>query len=542
MRVAIVHDFLMQMGGAEKVVEVLHDLYPDAPIFTSAYDPEAMPASYRAWDIRTSFLQKLPLKRKTHRAALLMYPAAFESFDLSPFDLVISSSSAFSKGVITQPHTTHICYTHSPMRYAWATQSYVEKERLSSPLRTLLAPGLHYLRTWDAIAAMRVDRYIANSSAIARRIRKFYRREAEVLHPPVDTERFQIAPRSEVGNYGILASRLVPYKRVDLAVRAFTKLNRPLKVIGTGRGMEELKAMAGPTIEFLGYVSDEELPGLIARAKMYLMPGEEDFGIAPVEANAAGVPVVAFAAGGALDVQVEGKSGFLFRPQTVDGLCEAVERAYAHEWDPETIRQNAMRFDVPSFRAKFQHVVATTTPGDRRDEIPDRRKARNEPPRDGDRRRVVVRQGQPTWFDRRIHIVGNDGRTVVAERTGPDAPSDIVSVEAPTRMITVSSLPAVETPASAFTPIPSAPERATAPKSEVDSTASHESSRSSHEASVAQNPAETAQQELLRDELSSAERAPLSASRMILDALAREGGLKEPHLNGHHTNGNGSGH
>ena len=180
MRVAIVHDFLMQMGGAEKVVEILHDIYPDAPIYTSAYDPSAMPDHYRKWDIRTSFMQRLPLKKYSHRAALLLYPTAFESFDLSGYDLVISSSSAFAKGVITQPHTTHICYTHSPMRYAWATRSYVDSERIASPMRSLLAPGLHYLRTWDAIASTRVDRYVANSSAVARRIRKFYRREAEV--------------------------------------------------------------------------------------------------------------------------------------------------------------------------------------------------------------------------------------------------------------------------------------------------------------------------------------------------------------------------
>ena len=448
MRVAIVHDFLMQMGGAEKVVEVFHDLFPDAPVFTSAYDPEAMPRAYRAWDIRTSFLQKLPAKRLTHRAALLLYPTAFESFDLSSYDLVLSSSSAFSKGVITQPHTTHICYTHSPMRYAWATSSYVEKERISSPLRSLLAPGLHYLRTWDAIAAMRVDRYIANSSAVARRIRKFYRREAEVVHPPVDTDRFQLAPRGEVGDYGIVASRLVPYKRVDLAVRAFTKLGRPLKVIGTGRQLESLKAIAGPTIQFLGYVPDSKLPGLIARAKMYLMPGEEDFGIAPVEANASGVPVVAYAAGGALDVQVEGKSGVLFRPQTVEALCGAIESAYQTEWDPDVIRQNAMRFDTPSFRAKIQHVIATTSPGDRRDEEGDRRRNPQGSPREGDRRRAVVKDGRFAWFDRRRHILAPDGKTVIGEREGgSSAPSDIVSVEAPTRLVTPDFPVASERPA-----------------------------------------------------------------------------------------------
>ncbi len=428
MKVAIVHDFLMQMGGAEKVVEVLHELYPEAPIFTSAFDASAMPAHYASWDIRTSFMQRLLLTKKLHRAALLLYPAAFESFDLSTYDLVISSSSAFAKGVITQPHTTHVCYTHSPMRYAWATASYVEKERIASPFRALLAPGLHYLRTWDAIAAMRVDRYIANSSSIAQRIRKFYRREAEVVHPPVDTTRFQIAPPQERGDYGILATRLVPYKRVDLAVEAFTRLGKPLKVVGSGRGLQELKQKAGPTIEFLGYVSDAELPGLIARAAMYLMPGEEDFGIAPVEANACGVPVVAYAAGGALDVQVDGQTGCLFREQTVDSLCEAVERAYSIDWDPEVIRRNALRFDVETFKRKIELVVATTSPGDRRDWPRDRRRNRFATVAAGERRRLVFHQGRPTWFDRRRHIVGADGMTIIGEQVAAEE-ANLLSLE-----------------------------------------------------------------------------------------------------------------
>ncbi|HLK57774.1 MAG TPA: glycosyltransferase, partial [Chthonomonadaceae bacterium] len=184
MRVAIVHDFLMQMGGAEKVVEVLHRMYPDAPIYTSAYAAEAMPLSYRDWDIRTSFLQRLPWKRHTHRAALLLYPLAFESFDLSGYDVVISSSSSFAKGVITGPNTTHICYTHTPMRFAWSTQSYMERENVFKPLRVLLAPGTHYLRTWDAIASLRVDQYVANSSIVARRIQKYYRADAQIVFPP----------------------------------------------------------------------------------------------------------------------------------------------------------------------------------------------------------------------------------------------------------------------------------------------------------------------------------------------------------------------
>lgn len=402
MKVAIVHDFLMQMGGAEKVVEVFHEMFPDAPVYTSAYDAKAMPDSYRSWDIRTSFLQKMIFKKYSHRAALLLYPTAFESFDLSSYDLILSSSSAFAKGVITSPDAVHVCYTHAPMRYVWSTRSYVQKERIGGPLRSLLTPGLHYLRNWDSVASTRVDRYIANSSAVAKRINKFYRREAEVIHPPVDTSRFQIS--EEVDDYCILVSRFVPYKRIDLAVEAFTRLNRPLKVVGNGRQMKELKKIAGPTIEFLGHVGNAELNVLMARAKAYIMPGEEDFGIAPVEANACGRPVVAFAAGGALDVQVDGVTGVLFREQTVDALCEAVEKLDQIEWNPQRIRENAMRFDTAVFREKILTTIATTEVGDRRKSIAtDRRKSNRGRAVPNERRRVLIENSVPVWYDRRYH-------------------------------------------------------------------------------------------------------------------------------------------
>jgi glycosyltransferase involved in cell wall biosynthesis len=357
LKVAIVHDFLTQMGGAEKVVEVLHDMFPDAPIYTSMYDPDAMPDYYRKFDIRTSFLQKMVMKKQSHRIALLLYPAAFESFDLSEYDIVISSSSAFAKGVITQPHTTHICYTHAPMRYAWMTDSYVKKEKIGKPLRALLTPGLHYLRTWDSIASNRVDKYIANSSAVAKRIQKFYRQDCDIVFPPVDTERFELS--ESVGNYYIIVSRFVPYKRLDLAVDAFTKLGRPLKVVGTGRQMKTLKATAGDNVEFLGHVKDAELTKLVAGARAFIMPGEEDFGIAAVEANACGRPVIAFAAGGSLDVQTDGVTGVLFQEQTVDALCEAVLRADEIEFKPALIRANAQRrFDTAVFRKRMAQVIA----------------------------------------------------------------------------------------------------------------------------------------------------------------------------------------
>jgi len=334
MRVAIVHDFLMQMGGAEKVVEVLHAMYPDAPVYTSAYDPEVMPDYYRTWDIRTSFLQRLPQKR----------------------DLVLSSSSCFAKGIITPPHTTHVCYTHAPMRFAWSTESYLENENLPRLFRPPLALITHYLRTWDAVASTRVDQYIANSSVVARRIRKFYRADSEIVFPPVETSRFQIAEAVE--DYHIIVSRAVPYKRLDLAVAAFTRLKKPLKIVGSGRHMDTLKAQAGPSVQFLGRVEDKDLPGLMARAKAYIMPGEEDFGIAPVEANACGRPVIAYAAGGALDTQRDGITGVLFQEQTVDGLCAAVCRLESLDLNPQVIQDHARTFDTAVFEERIRSVVA----------------------------------------------------------------------------------------------------------------------------------------------------------------------------------------
>lgn len=364
MKIAIVHDFLMQMGGAEKVVDVLHDMFPQAPIYTSAYDAEAMPAYYRTWDIRTSFLQRLWMKKKTHRLALLLYPIAFESFDLSEFDLVISSSSAFAKGVITQPHTTHVCYTHAPMRYAWTTRTYVENEKLGRMVRSALFPAAHYLRMWDNVAASRVDHYIANSSVVAKRIEKYYRRPSQIVFPPVDTGRFGIADNVE--DYYIIVSRFVPYKRLDLAIEAFTQLNRRLKVVGTGRQLAALQAKAGPTIEFMGRVDDTELPNMLARARAFIMPGEEDFGIAPVEANSCGRPVIAYAAGGALDTQIDNVTGVLFHDQSVDGLCDAVCHSDHIDFDPIRIRTHASRFDTEVFRSEIAQAIAEVHPALRR--------------------------------------------------------------------------------------------------------------------------------------------------------------------------------
>jgi glycosyltransferase involved in cell wall biosynthesis len=353
-RVALVHDFLVQMGGAEKVLEALHDVYPDAPVHTSVYDPSAMPPEYRSWDIRTSSLQRWPARRKLHRLMLPFYPAAFESFDLSAYDVVVSSSSAFAKGVITLPHTRHVCYMHAPMRYVWMTDTYLKGER-AGRVRGVLGPVFHYLRMWDQISASRVDTYIANSTAVQNRIAKFYRREATVIPPPVDTARFTVSHVQ--GDYYIAVSRFVPYKRMDMAIEAMTRLGKRLKVIGTGRQDAELRRIAGPTVEFLGWVPSDRLPELVSNARAFLMPGEEDFGIAPVEANACGRPVIAYAAGGALDSQEDGLTGVLFRPQSVDALCAAIERFERLQFDHAAIGERAGRFDTEQFKLRMRAAI-----------------------------------------------------------------------------------------------------------------------------------------------------------------------------------------
>jgi glycosyltransferase involved in cell wall biosynthesis len=355
MKVAIAHDFLVQNGGAEKVVEEFHGMFPDAPVYTSVYSPEIMPSAMRSWDIRTSFMQKLPLKKISHRVALPLYPLAFESFDMSDYDLVISSSSAFAKGVITRPDALHLCYVHTPMRYGWMHHAYLERENMPALLRLLLAPTLHKLRTWDAVAQLRVDEHIANSSVVADRIQKYYRRDCDIIYPPVDTERFTIS--ETVGDYYLVAARFAPYKRLDLAIEACNKLKRPLKVVGSGRQDEYLRSLAGPTVEFLGRVPDAQLTKLMAECKAYIMPGQEDFGISPVEANACGRPVIAYAAGGALDSQLDGASGILFGAQTVESLCEAIVTLECTRFNPALIRAHAQQFDSTVFRSKVTSII-----------------------------------------------------------------------------------------------------------------------------------------------------------------------------------------
>jgi glycosyltransferase involved in cell wall biosynthesis len=356
MRIALVHDWLNQIGGAEGVLEHLVSLYPGAPVYTSMYWPEAMPSAYRQWDIRTSWMDKLPGVKRHHQSYLPLYPLAFESFDFGEAQVVLSNKSGFCHGVITPPETLHICYCLTPTRYVWRYHDYARRESLGSSTRVVLAPILCYLRMWDRLAADRVDRFVAISTEIQRRIHKYYRRDSEIIYPPVDTKRFM--PVGAPDDYYLVIGRLVPYKRIDLAVRACTRLNLPLKVGGSGRDLDRLQAIAGPTVEFLGRVPGEKLPDLMARCKAFLLPGAEDFAIAPVEAMAAGRPVIAYAYGGALDTVVEGLSGLLFQQQTVDSLSEALVRFDPQAYDPLAIRRHAEQFDAAVFRQAISEYVA----------------------------------------------------------------------------------------------------------------------------------------------------------------------------------------
>jgi glycosyltransferase involved in cell wall biosynthesis len=343
------------MGGAEQVLENLVDLF-DAPVYTSIYWPEGISPTYQEWDIRTTWLNRMPGVKRHHQLFFPLYPIAFESLDLDGYDVVLSNKSGFCHGVITPPETIHICYCLTPTRYVWRYHDYARREAIGPLARVALQPVLYYLRMWDRLAAERVDRFIAISNEIQRRILKYYRRDSTVIYPPVETERFE--PASSYDDYYLSVGRLVPYKQVDLAVQACTQLGVPLKVAGKGRDMARLQAMAGPTVEFLGYVPDDELGELMARCKAFLFPGAEDFGIAPIQAMAAGRPVIAYAYGGALDTVVERVSGTLFYEQSVHALVQALQGFEAGRYDPGRIRDHAKQYDASVFRRKITEFVA----------------------------------------------------------------------------------------------------------------------------------------------------------------------------------------
>ena len=355
MKVALVHDWGNQVGGAERVLLALKEMFPDAPVYMSIYEPAVMPAVCRTWDIRTSFMDRLPLVKRHHQPFLPLYPLAFEQFDFSDFELVISNKSGFCHGIITPPETLHISYCLTPTRYVWDYRSYARREGIGRLVNAFLQPLLTCLRAWDRLAADRVDHFVAISREVQRRIRKYYRRDSTVIYPPVEVDRFTSV--ADQDDFFLIVSRLIPYKRIDLAVEAFNALRLPLKIVGDGRDRLALERMAGSTIEILGRVPDSEMQTLLQRCRAFVFPGDEDFGIAPLEANAAGRPVIAYRAGGALDTVVEGKTGLFFDEPTPESLAAAVRALEGMTFDPDSIRQHALRFDKTVFRRELMCFV-----------------------------------------------------------------------------------------------------------------------------------------------------------------------------------------
>ncbi len=359
MNLAIVWDGLATTGGAggaERVLEELHALFPEAPIYTTVFNPRRMPPHFATWDIRPSFIQRLPLATRFQNLYLPLMPAAVEAWDLSAYDLVISGSYAVAKGVVTGPETFHLCYCFTPIRYAWEqAHDYLRHEGFGRLARWLIPPGLAYLRLWDEASARRVDRFLAISHNTARRIQKRYRRPADVIYPPVDTEFFQ--PGSGQGDYFLVVSRLVSYKRVDVAVEAFNRLGLPLHVIGDGAQRARLAAMARPNVRFLGRQPAEVVREQYQACRALIFPPHEDFGLVPVEAQAAGRPVIAYGAGGALETVVEGETGLFFRQQSPEALVEAIAAFQDKAFDSAAIRRHALRFDRQHFRRRIREVV-----------------------------------------------------------------------------------------------------------------------------------------------------------------------------------------
>src|SRR5512136_1667825 len=324
MRMALVHDWLNQIGGAEDVLESLVEMYPGEPVYTSIYAPEGMPPDYRAWDIRVTWMARLPGIHSHHQPYLPLYPLAFQSFDLRGYDVILSNKSGFCHGVRAPLGATHICYCLTPTRYVWNLRDYCQREQLPALANALLPPVMALLRQWDYDAAQRVHHFIAISTEIQARIRRWYGRESGVIPPPVDTSGFQPAPKHE--DYFLILSRLIPYKRIDLAIAAFNELGLPLVIAGDGRDQARLQALARSNITFLGRVDDARRAELMARCRAFIFPGLEDYGIAPVQAQAAGRPVIAFAGGGALDTVKDNVTGLFFHEPTAPSLAAAVRR------------------------------------------------------------------------------------------------------------------------------------------------------------------------------------------------------------------------
>ncbi len=357
LKIALVHDWLTNFAGSEQVVQAFLELFPEAPVFTSLYKKDKFPKVFQERKIYTSKLQKYSFLK--HQLLFPFMGKAFEQFDLSQYDIVLTSSHASSKGVITKPETLHICYCHTPTRYLWSHyHEYLDQMEfgiLNLLVRWRMPKIAHKMRIWDRLAADRVDLWIANSENVKKRIKKYYRAEAEVIYPPVNTSLFKTSGKIE--DYYLVCSRLIPYKKIDLVIEAFNELGLPLKIIGTGSIEKDLKRMAKKNIEFVGRAGGEELKRYYAKTKALIFPTEEDFGIVPVEAAASGRPVIAYKKGGVEETIITGVTGLFFESQTKESLISAIKEFEKQEFDPKKIREQAEKFDTKVFKEKIEKFI-----------------------------------------------------------------------------------------------------------------------------------------------------------------------------------------
>lgn len=355
MRVALVHDHLIQDGGAERVLREFQALFPGSPTFTLLYDQKRLGREFAGEDIRTSFLQRIPFATRHYKWLLPLMPAATESYDLSEYDVVLSSSSAFAMGVITRPGTVHVCYCHTPTRYLWSdTHSYVAELKANRLIKAFLPLALSQLRTWDRLASGRVDHFLANSETVRERIHKYYQRDADIIYPPVEIEKFSIGKPED---WFLAGGRLVPYKRFDLIIRAFNRLGLKLRIFGDGPLYREYRKMAKHNIEFVGRVNDAEKAELYRQALAYINPQEEDFGITAVESMASGRPVIAYRRGGATETVIDGVTGTFFDRQEWEDLASAIIGFEPGAFNPARIRAHAEQFGSHSFQVKIAQAV-----------------------------------------------------------------------------------------------------------------------------------------------------------------------------------------
>src|ERR1700704_279739 len=355
------------MGGAERVAEAMHDSFPGAPMYTTVALQKSLPDRLRTADIRTSLLQNLPSIERRFRHYFMLYPFAIENFDLSEYDLIFSSSSGYAKGVRRRPNAIHVCYCHTPMRWVWRYDDYVAREGFGGTIRAALPSLLWGLRKWDLRASRQPNYYIANSRLVAQRIKKIYGREAFVIPPPIDVQRFQMA--NEVDDYYLVLSRLMPYKRIDVAIEACKRMNRRLIIIGDGPDRARLGKLAYDRIEFMGRQPDKVVNYFASRCQALLFPGEEDFGMVPLEVNAAGRPVIAYRGGGALETVVENVTGVFFDQQNGHSLAEAIEKFEGLSWRQDTLRHHAEKFDKNVFAFRVLQFLGSVAPASCADEL-----------------------------------------------------------------------------------------------------------------------------------------------------------------------------